>query len=376
MRGYHVPRKAGWDTHGLPVEVEVEKELRIHGKAAIEQYGVEPFAAALHRVASSATPTSGSGSPSASASGSTCESAYVTYHRSYVESVWWALSELFEKGLLYQGHKVVWWWAQGGTALCSRRGRPGLQGRSTTPASTSRSRSRDDARTPRSLVWTTTPWTLPSNMYAAVNPTCDYVAVDAGDREKVHHRRRPARRGARREARRREGPASTLDRARGSDDARSALRYRPPFDVYYEARARRASCRSRTAAGQPAWRVIGADFVTLDSGTGIVHIAPAFGEDDYQAFRRERARSPGPSSVELFCAVAARRHVHPEDRPQVRRAAGSRTRTRTSCASSRSAGVLVHAEHVPPRVPVLLARRSGSAHPARAAGLVHPHDGA
>src|SRR6266481_5079297 len=118
MRGYHVDRKAGWDTHGLPVEVEVEKELRIHGKAAIEAYGVEPFIkkclesvfrytkeweALTERVAFWVD----------------LSEAYVTYHRPYVESVWWALSELFKKGLLYQGHKVVWWWAQGGTALSS-----------------------------------------------------------------------------------------------------------------------------------------------------------------------------------------------------------------------------------------------------------------
>src|SRR5215212_11157161 len=110
MRGYHVARKAGWDTHGLPVEVEVEKELRIHGKAAIEAYGVEPFAKKCIESVFRYTEEWESVTDRVAFWVDT-ESAYVTYHRSYVESVWWALSELFKKGLLYQGHKVVWWWA-------------------------------------------------------------------------------------------------------------------------------------------------------------------------------------------------------------------------------------------------------------------------
>ena len=116
MRGFHVARKAGWDTHGLPVEVEVEKELRIHGKAAIEAYGVEPF---VKRCIDSVFRYTKEWEDLTErvAFWVDLPSAYVTYHKSYVESVWWALSELFKKGLLYQGHKVVWWWAQGGTAL-------------------------------------------------------------------------------------------------------------------------------------------------------------------------------------------------------------------------------------------------------------------
>jgi isoleucyl-tRNA synthetase len=118
MRGFHVPRKAGWDTHGLPVEVEVEKELRIHGKAAIEEYGVEPFIA---KCVQSVFRYTSEWEHLTERVGFWVDlpTAYVTFHKSYVESVWWALSELFKKGLLYQGHKVVWWWAQGGTALSS-----------------------------------------------------------------------------------------------------------------------------------------------------------------------------------------------------------------------------------------------------------------
>ena len=116
MRGYDVPRKAGWDTHGLPVEIEVEKELRISGKEAIDRYGVEPFVRSciesVFRYTKEWTQLT-----QELGCWLDLEHAYVTYHESYVESVWWALSELFKRGLLYQGHKVVWWWAQGGTAL-------------------------------------------------------------------------------------------------------------------------------------------------------------------------------------------------------------------------------------------------------------------
>ena len=111
-----MPRKAGWDTHGLPVEIEVEKELRISGKAAIEEYGVERF---VRRCLDSVFRYTEEWSRFTEALGFwvDLDQAYVTYHQEYVESVWWALSRLFERDLLYQGHKVVWWWAQGGTAL-------------------------------------------------------------------------------------------------------------------------------------------------------------------------------------------------------------------------------------------------------------------
>jgi isoleucyl-tRNA synthetase len=118
MRGARVLRKGGWDTHGLPVEVEVEKELGIHGKAAIEAYGVRPF---VERCIESVFRYTTEWERLTERLGFwvSLDDAYVTYHRSFVESAWWAMSELFKKGLLYQGHKVVWWWAQGGTALSS-----------------------------------------------------------------------------------------------------------------------------------------------------------------------------------------------------------------------------------------------------------------
>ena len=118
MRGYRCTRKAGWDTHGLPVEVEVCKELGIHSKEEIEEYGIEPF---IHRCQSSVWRYMKEWERLTERLGFWIhlDDAYVTYHKSYVESVWWSLKRLFDRGLLYKGHKIVWWWAQGGTALSS-----------------------------------------------------------------------------------------------------------------------------------------------------------------------------------------------------------------------------------------------------------------
>src|SRR5215469_992908 len=182
MRGWRVPRKAGWDTHGLPVEVEVEKELRLHGKAAIEAYGVEPFVRKCIESVFRYT-REWEQLTDRVAFWADLREAYVTYHRSYVESVWWALGELFKKGLLYQGHKVVWWWPQGGTALSS--GEVGLGYKTVDDPSVYvafplRSGDQHPGLAGASLlVWTTTPWTLPSNMYAAVQPGFDYAVVKA-----------------------------------------------------------------------------------------------------------------------------------------------------------------------------------------------------
>ncbi|MDQ7088847.1 MAG: class I tRNA ligase family protein [Acidobacteriota bacterium] len=174
MRGYYVPRIGGWDTHGLPVEVEVEKELGIHGKEEIESYGVEPF---TRRCIDSVFRYTAQWEQLTERIGFWVDlrQAYVTYHRSYVESVWWALSELFRKGWLYRGHKVVWWWPQGGTALSS--GEVGLGYREVDDPEVVvrfRSRSREGVSY---LAWTTTPWTLPSNIALAVSPDLDYLLV-------------------------------------------------------------------------------------------------------------------------------------------------------------------------------------------------------
>jgi isoleucyl-tRNA synthetase len=182
MRGFHVPRRAGWDTHGLPVEIEVEKELRISGKDAIEAYGVEPF---VRRCLDSVFRYTEEWQSFTEKLGFWLDmgDAYVTYHQSYVESVWWALSQLFERGLLYRGHKVVWWWAQGGTVLSAAEVGEGYR-TVDDPSIYVRFPLADEPDTSL-LVWTTTPWTLPSNSFAAVNADVDYVVVRDGEQRLV-----------------------------------------------------------------------------------------------------------------------------------------------------------------------------------------------
>ncbi|MFP2925907.1 isoleucine--tRNA ligase [Pyxidicoccus sp. 3LG] len=293
MQGFQVPRKGGWDTHGLPVEVEVEKELRIHGKAEIERYGVEPF---TERCIESVFRYTTEWERLTERIGFWVDlkTAYVTYHRSFVESVWWALAELYRKGLLYQGHKVVWWWPRGGTALSAAE--VGLGYKTVDDPSVYVAFPLRDSPDTALLIWTTTPWTLPSNMYAAVNPSLDYVTVDAGDRKLI------VAAGQRDElAKKLKKDLPVLATRKGSELV--GLRYVPPFDVYYQ---RAGDVRLPLKAGGEdvmAWRVLGADFVTLGSGTGIVHTAPAFGEDDYEAYRKDRERFVRPDAVELFCAV-------------------------------------------------------------------------
>ncbi|MCH8840742.1 MAG: class I tRNA ligase family protein, partial [Planctomycetes bacterium] len=183
MRGYRCERKAGWDTHGLPVEVEVCKELGIHSKEEIEAYGIEPF---IHKCQQSVWRYMQEWQRLTERIGFwvNLDEAYATYHQSYVESVWWSLKQLFDRDLLYQGHKIVWWWPQGGTALSA--GEVGLGYREVAdPSVYVEFILLDDKgnRTDQSLlVWTTTPWTLPSNQFAAVHPDLEYsfVCEDVG----------------------------------------------------------------------------------------------------------------------------------------------------------------------------------------------------
>src|SRR3982751_495753 len=172
MRGYLCERKAGWDTHGLPVEVEVCKELGIHSKEDIENYGIEPF---IQKCQQSVWRYMQEWQRMTERIGFWVDlnDAYVTYHQSYVESVWWSLKQLFDRGLLYQGYKIVWWWAQGGTALSA--GEVGQGYREVADPSVyvkfplvSDDRTKELGLDGASLlVWTTTPWTLPSNQFAA-----------------------------------------------------------------------------------------------------------------------------------------------------------------------------------------------------------------
>jgi isoleucyl-tRNA synthetase len=294
MRGYNVPRKAGWDTHGLPVEVEVSKELRIADKAGIEAYGIEPF---TQKCIESVFRYTAEWERLTEKIGFwvDLEQAYVTFHRSYVESVWWALSKLFEKGLLYQGHKVVWWWAQGGTALSSHE--VGLGWKSVDdPSVIVRLPLRDDPKTSL-LVWTTTPWTLPSNAYAAVDANVEYVVV------KDQQDRRMILAAALRETLEKQlkRPLEVVETRKGSDLVGTG--YVPPFDVFF---SKHSELRAQVKGGADVrafWKVVQADFVTLDTGTGIVHVAPAFGEDDFALQRKLLATYTNADEVPLLCAV-------------------------------------------------------------------------
>jgi isoleucyl-tRNA synthetase len=317
MLGQRVLRKGGWDTHGLPVEVEVEKELKIHGKAAIEAYGVRPF---VERCIESVFRYTSEWERLTERIGFwvSLDDAYVTYHKSYVESVWWALSELFKKGLLYQGHKVVWWWAQGGTALSS--GEVGLGYKTVDDPSVYVEFPLLDEPGTALVVWTTTPWTLPSNSYAAVKADCRYDVVRVGAPLESAAKKRAA-------------PALACERLIIASDLRGALeqklahslevertllgrdlagrRYVPPFAFYAEHAEQKAELKS---GGEEFayFRVIAESFVTLDAGTGIVHVAPAFGEDDHDAHKRQLARYKNPESVELLCAVLPNGNFKPE----------------------------------------------------------------
>ena len=257
MCGYYVPRRAGWDTHGLPVEVEVEKELGISGREAIETYGVEAFS---RKCIDSVFKYIGEWQKMTERIGFWVDfdSAYVTFHKSYVESVWWALSEMFNKGLLYQGYKVVWWWPQGGTALSAGEVGQGYK-KLDDPSVMIRFPVAGEDNT-SFLAWTTTPWTLPSNIALAVDAKTDYATVEIEGGERLIL------------------AASLVGKVVGEDATIVATRkgselvgmsYEPPF-------------RYAEPEGGPAWQVVDADFVSLDSGSGLVHLAPAFGEDDFR----------------------------------------------------------------------------------------------
>ena len=302
MRGQYCERKAGWDTHGLPVEVEVCKELGIHSKAEIEAYGVEPF---IHKCQESVWRYMKEWETLTERIGFWIDlsEAYVTYHQSYVESVWWALANLFDRGLLYQGHKIVWWWAQGGTALSSGEVGQGYK-EVADPSVYVAFPLLDDAGTPtpRSLVaWTTTPWTLPSNQFAAVKADLEYVVIrETGVAEAPEYVVAAPLAAGLGEKLKKE--FETLERLPGATLVGRS--YLPPFDTYRAAGPLQRDPLTAGGAEPAAWRVVAADFVTTDSGTGVVHIAPAFGEVDYTVLLAEQTRFAAGGGPGLLNAVA------------------------------------------------------------------------
>ncbi len=362
MRGYLCERKAGWDTHGLPVEVEVCKELGIHSKDEIEAYGVEPF---IHRCLESVFRYTRQWEILTERIGFwvNLDQAYVTYHQSYVESVWWALKNLFDRKLLYQGHKIVWWWAQGGTALSS--GEVGQGYREVADPSVyvrfplvGQSPDEPEASL---LVWTTTPWTLPSNQFAAVHPRVQYALVEDTDGQRLILA---------------ESLVETLAGKVGKElkvletfpgEKLVGRRYLPPFDYYHGQlgdRQGELTAGRKGASEYLAWRVVPAEFVTVDSGTGVVHQAPAFGEVDYDVLLAEQARFAPGQGPQLICDRRPRRALHGRSR-RLRRALGKGSR-QGYLALSAASRALVPSRAVPARVSLLLAGRRGSADPISA----------
>ena len=252
MKGYKVPRKAGWDTHGLPVEIEVEKELGINGKEQIENYGVAPF---IEKCKESVWKYKGMWEEFSDVIGfwADMNDPYVTYHDSYIESEWWALKQIWDKGLLYKGFKVVPYCPRCGTPLSSHEVAQGYKDVKERSAIVRFKKRDEDVYF---LAWTTTPWTLPSNVALCVNPDEDYVKVKQGDYTYIL--------------------ASALVETVLKEDYTVLETYKGKEleGVEYEPLWGGLNVKGK------AWFVVCDSYVTLTDGTGIVHIAPAFGEDD------------------------------------------------------------------------------------------------
>nr|WP_122012494.1 isoleucine--tRNA ligase [Maliibacterium massiliense] len=254
MKGYHVLRKAGWDTHGLPVELEVEKLLGIDGKPQIEAYGVEPF---IQQCKKSVWKYLSQWQEMSERVGFwvDMEHPYITYDNNYIESVWWSLKQLWDKGLIYKGHKIVPYCPRCGTALSSHEVAQGYKD-VTDVTAIARFRLKGEENT-SILAWTTTPWTLPSNVALCVNARETYVRARLKGEVFILAEALVARVLG-------EG-AEILSRCKGSD--LEGTEYVPLYDF-------------ADVSGKKAWFVVCDDYVTLEEGTGVVHIAPAFGEDD------------------------------------------------------------------------------------------------
>lgn len=252
MKGYKVPRKAGWDTHGLPVEIEVEKELGINGKEQIEKYGVAPF---IEKCKESVWKYKSMWEQFSNVIGfwADMDDPYVTYHNSYIESEWWALKQIWDKGLLYKGFKVVPYCPRCGTPLSSHEVAQGYKDVKERSAIVRFKKKDDDVYF---LAWTTTPWTLPSNVALCVNPDEEYSKVKQGDYTYIL--------------------ASALVETVLKDDYTVLETYKGKEleGIEYEPLWGGLNVKGK------AWYVVCDSYVTLTDGTGIVHIAPAFGEDD------------------------------------------------------------------------------------------------
>ena len=293
MQGYHVIKKGGWDTHGLPVELKVEKELGLNSKREIEAFGVEAF---VNKCKENVWKFKGEWERFDPRMGFWYdqEHAYVTYTNEYIESVWWALKKIWEKGLLYKGHKVLPYCPRCGTPLSSHEV---AQGYETTkdPSIFFKLRVQPNPQAPfpkgkgegspptlgegpgegsSFLVWTTTPWTVPSNVALAVGPSYTYAKVKVGSEIFIlAHELVEQVLG--------QQGFEIVGTVRGADLV--GWRYEPAYKL---------------SDDPHAYRVVAADFVSLEEGTGIVHIAPAFGEEDYQVGQTEGLPFVNPVDLE------------------------------------------------------------------------------
>ena len=267
MKGYMVPRKAGWDTHGLPVELEVERELGLDGKEQIEEYGLDPF---ISKCKESVWKYKGMWEDFSGTVGfwADMDDPYVTYHDDYIESEWWALKQIWDKGLLYKGFKIVPYCPRCGTPLSSHEVAQGYKDVKERSAVARFKVKEEDAYI---LAWTTTPWTLPSNVALCVNPDEAYAKVKAGDGQVYYMAEALLDTVLGKLGDEEKGiPAyEVLERYTGKD--LEYKEYEPLFDYAVEL------CEKQR---KKAYYVTCDTYVTLTDGTGVVHIAPAFGEDD------------------------------------------------------------------------------------------------
>ncbi|MBR5869449.1 MAG: isoleucine--tRNA ligase [Clostridia bacterium] len=271
MKGCHVIRKAGWDTHGLPVELEVEKAVGIEGKDQIEAYGLEPF---LEKCKESVWKYKGMWEDFSSTVGfwADMDDPYVTYHNTFIESEWWALKQIWDKGLLYKGFKIVPYCPRCGTPLSSHEV---AQGYKTVKERSAVVRFKVEGEDAFFLAWTTTPWTLPSNVALCVNPDEIYCKVAAADGKTYYMAK------------------ALLDTVLGALKTEDA----PAYEILEEYKGSELEGRSyeplfpwaKTVAdkqGKRGFFITCDGYVTMSDGTGIVHIAPAFGEDDANVGRK------------------------------------------------------------------------------------------
>ncbi len=273
MKGYMVPRKAGWDTHGLPVELEVEKELGLDGKEQIEGYGLDPF---ISKCKESVWKYKGMWEDFSGTVGfwADMDDPYVTYHDDFIESEWWALKQIWDKGLLYKGFKIVPYCPRCGTPLSSHEV---AQGYKEVKERSAVARFKVIGEDAYFLAWTTTPWTLPSNVALCVNPDEDYCKVKAVDGYTYYMAKALLDKvlGKLGEEGKKTKTYEILEDYKGKD--LEYKEYEPLFDCAVQI------CEKQH---KKAHYVVCDTYVTMSDGTGIVHIAPAFGEDDAQVGRR------------------------------------------------------------------------------------------